>query len=96
VPRGVWSYWPLLLIGMGGARIAFSGGDRESIDSGLWILLAGIYSWVSVWRLWGLAWHTAWPLFLVAGGLSMILTPHGERARRRAAERAQKGESHVS
>ena len=98
IRRGVWNYWPLLIIGMGGAKIAFSAGDRETIGSGIWILLGGIYCWVSVWNLWGLTWHTAWPIFLVAGGLGMIVEPRRGRRRRcdgRAAETAE-GDSHVS
>lgn len=99
VRRGVWSYWPLLVVGMGAARIAFSSGDRETIGSGLWILLGGVYCWISTWNLWGLSWHTAWPIFVVAGGLSMIVTPRGGRLRRRERRRGgavAEGESHVS
>ena len=98
IRRGVWNYWPLLVVGMGAARIAFSAGDRETIGSGIWILLGGVYCWISVWNLWGLSWHTAWPIFVIAGGVSMILAPR--RARRRrcagAAEPAVEGEGHGS
>ena len=73
VPHGVWSYWPFLLIAGGGVKVIFGG--RDGLSEGLWLLLAGLYCWVSVWNLWGLTWGTAWPIFVVAGGLSMILEP---------------------
>ena len=80
VPHGVWNYWPFLLIVGGGARI-FLGGDREAWSEGFWLLLSGIYCWISVWNLWGLSWGTAWPIFVVAGGMSLVLG--GGRGRRR-------------
>ena len=73
VSHGVWNYWPFLLIAGGGVKMLF--GDREALSEGFWLLLAGLYCWVSVWNLWGLTWGTAWPIFVVAGGLSMILEP---------------------
>ena len=71
VPHGVWNYWPFLLIAGGGARLAF-GGDREAWGEGFWLLLSGLYCWISVWNVWGLSWGTAWPIFVIAGGLSLV------------------------
>jgi len=71
VPHGAWNYWPFLLIAGGGMRMIFS----RSFGDGLWLMLAGLYCWVCTWNLWGLTWSTAWPIFLVAGGLSMVLEP---------------------
>ena len=82
VPHGVWNYWPFLLIAGGGMRMILS----PSVGEGYWLLLAGLYCWVSTWNLWGLTWGTAWPIFLVAGGLSMVLEPwfgDGKRRGRR-------------
>jgi hypothetical protein len=73
LPRGVWSYWPFLLIAGGGVKMFF--GRGRAFGEGVWLLLAGLYCWVSVWNLWGLNWGTAWPIFLIAGGLSMVLAP---------------------
>ena len=81
IPHGVWNYWPFLLIVGGGARIFF-GGDRESWSEGFWLLLSGLYCWISVWNLWGLSWGTAWPIFVVAGGISLVLGGRGRRERR--------------
>lgn len=73
VSHVVRSYWPILLLVAGGAKLLSA--DREARSEGFWLMLAGLYCWVSVWNLWGLSWGTAWPIFLVAGGLSMILEP---------------------
>lgn len=73
VPHGVWSYWPFLLVAGGAAKLFF--GRGRALGEGYWLLLGGLYCWVSVWNLWGLTWGTAWPIFLVAGGLSMVLEP---------------------
>lgn len=73
VRHGVWNWWPFLLIAGGAVKLLF--GRGEALGEGYWILLAGLYCWVSVWNLWGLTWGTAWPIFLVAGGLSMVLGP---------------------
>jgi hypothetical protein len=73
VRHGVWNYWPFLLIAGGAVKLIF--GRGEALGEGFWILLAGLYCWVSVWNLWGLTWGTAWPIFLVAGGVSMALGP---------------------
>jgi hypothetical protein len=81
VPRGVWNYWPFLLIAMGAAKMAF-GGERGS-GGGFWLLLAGLYGWISIWRLWGLSWETAWPIFVIAGGLSIVFRSTGSRRARR-------------
>ena len=74
VPRGVWNYWPFLLIAMGAAKMLF-GRDGESGGGGFWLILAGLYGWISIWNVWGLTWGTAWPIFVIAGGLSVILRP---------------------
>jgi hypothetical protein len=73
LPKEIWHWWPFLLIAGGGAKMIFGG--REGLADGFWITLGGFYCWVSVWNLWGLSWGTAWPIFVVAGGLSMILEP---------------------
>jgi len=70
--RGIWNYWPFLLIALGVAKMLF-GRDRE--DGGFWLILAGLYGWISIWNIGGLTWGTAWPIFVIAGGFSVILKP---------------------
>lgn len=70
LPHGVWNYWPFLIIAMGAAKMIFG---RDS--DGFWLILGGLYGWISIWNIGGLTWATAWPIFVIAGGLSVILKP---------------------
>jgi len=71
VPSDVWSYWPFLLIALGAARIAFEEGEGRG--AGFWLLVTGIYGWLSVFRVAGLHWGSAWPVFLLAAGLWILI-----------------------
>jgi len=73
LPHRVWNYWPFLLIAMGTAKLAL--GARDGCGDGFWLLLGGLYGWISIWHVWGLTWGTAWPIFVIAGGLSVLLKP---------------------
>jgi hypothetical protein len=67
LPAGVWQWWPLLLVGLGSVKLVLGGPDER--EGGFWILLAGVYSGISVFHLAGLSWATAWPVFLIGAGL---------------------------
>lgn len=69
--------WPLILIALGAARLAFTRSNGRW--SGFWILVAGIYCAIGEWRPFGLGWNEAWPIFVVAAGVTILL-----RSRRRA------------
>lgn len=69
----VWSYWPFLLMALGGVKLLFA--RQEGCGNGLWLLLAGVYGWLSIWNVWGLTWGTAWPIFIIAAGLEMLARP---------------------
>ncbi len=71
--RSVWSYWPFLLMALGGVKLLFA--RQEGCGNGLWLMLAGIYGWLSIWSVWGLTWGTAWPIFIIAAGLEMLARP---------------------
>jgi acyl-CoA synthetase (AMP-forming)/AMP-acid ligase II len=45
-----------------------------------WIFVAGLYCWIASWRLFGLHWGSAWPIFLLAAGLSMVFGGFARRA----------------
>lgn len=70
LPHRVWNYWPFLIIALGAARMIFS---RDG--DGFWLVLGGLYGWISIWNVGGLTWGTAWPIFVIAGGLSVLLKP---------------------
>ncbi len=57
--------WPVLLIVLGLGRFADGGWQR----SGLWLVLIGVLFLLSNYHIFPL--HDSWPLFIVAGGLSL-------------------------
>jgi len=91
VPRGVWRYWPFLLIALGCARL-IAPADGDERRGGYWLLVVGIYGWVNVWNLFGLDWGTSWPIFLIAAGLMMLFGG----GRRRRALRDGEGDERVA
>jgi hypothetical protein len=72
----VWKFWPLLLLGLGVARLAGYRGHRRW--SGYWIFVAGLYCAAGTWNFLGLTWDNAWPIFVVAAGVSILARPGRE------------------
>lgn len=71
IPPAVWEYWPLVFIALG--IIGILAPSRHLSRSGaVWLLAAGAYCEISTLRLFGLEWSSAWPIFIIAAGLSMI------------------------
>lgn len=79
LPFRLWQAWPLILVALGTIKMLW---PRETDDrrDGLWTLVAGLYCWISVWRLFGLHWGTAWPIFLVAQGVMIVVDGSRSRA----------------
>lgn len=74
LPPGFWSYWPLGLIVLGViGMVAPTRHLRRS--SGIWLLAAGLYCQISVLHMFDLGWASAWPIFIIAAGLSVIVDP---------------------
>jgi uncharacterized membrane protein HdeD (DUF308 family) len=79
--------WPVILIAVGAVMVAFPGEDgepsvipgrrgaarrrRNRFSSGLWMIFAGVL-FLANQNHW-LSFRDSWPLFIVAGGLSMIV-----------------------
>ncbi|HWC64883.1 MAG TPA: hypothetical protein VG777_02290, partial [Thermoanaerobaculia bacterium] len=63
---------PLLLIAIGVFRLF--GGARGRF-SGYWFIVAGVYGAIGEWNLFGLTWSDAWPIFVIAAGLGILLRP---------------------
>lgn len=100
LPHGVWNYWPFLLIALGVARMIFRRASDDEGGGGFWLILAGLYGWICIWNVGGLTWRTAWPIFVIAGGLSVLLKPvfcrsRGFAAPSRPERGAQSGGDHV-
>jgi len=67
--RGGWrAWWPLLLIGMGVARLA-SSPHRGERDGGGLVVIGG---WLLLNQLRILEYRTSWPLLLVGVGVSIV------------------------
>jgi hypothetical protein len=72
LPGGWWRYFPVPLIAFGlwGLILPNRHLDRSG---GVWLLASGIYCLIGVFGLFGLAWGTAWPIFVIAAGLSFMV-----------------------
>jgi hypothetical protein len=67
----VWRFWPLILIGLGIARLREATSRREQ-GIGLWLLLLGLWCTVSILRIGGLTFSDTWPAIFIALGVSML------------------------
>jgi uncharacterized membrane protein HdeD (DUF308 family) len=85
----LWRFWPVILIVIGAVQIISPRRDRRS-NSGPTLLLIGIVSLVVSLEMFGLSWYSAWPLYIIAGGMAMIWQALFDRPRT-----AQKENEHV-
>ena len=67
----LWRFWPLILIGLGIARISNAASRREE-GAGIWLLLLGIWFTISIFHVGGLTFSDTWPAIFIALGVSMI------------------------
>jgi hypothetical protein len=67
----VWRFWPLILVGLGIARMRAAASRREQ-GAGLWLLLLGLWLTVSILNIGGLTFSDTWPAIIIAAGLSML------------------------
>lgn len=74
LPAGFWNYWPLGLIALGVVGIVAPTRHLRR-SGGIWMLATGLYCQISVLGLFDLGWHSAWPIFIMAAGLSVIVDP---------------------
>ena len=67
----VWRFWPLILVGVGIARI-WEATSRGEQGLGLWLLLLGLWCTVSILHIGGLTFSDTWPAVFIALGVSML------------------------
>ena len=72
LPAAVWDYWPVALIVPGLLAIVLPTGHLNR-SGGIWLVAIGVYCQISISDLIGLGWFTAWPVFVIAYGLDMII-----------------------
>lgn len=80
---GFGSFWPLILIAMGASKFFSSGDDMFSRSDrrcrrgdtrygGIWLIMVGVIFLLHQNHIWRIS--QTWPLFIVAGGVGIILS----------------------
>lgn len=72
LPWNLWKYFPVVLIALGAWGLVSPSPSLDRIG-GLWILAIGVYCLISVFGLFGLSWWSAWPVYVIATGVSVML-----------------------
>ena len=67
-----WRFWPLLLVCFGFFQL-IAPRHRSDRGSGVWLLLIGAWLQINLAGLFGLTWHTSWPLLLIFIGVGILL-----------------------
>ena len=80
IPLDLRQHWPIPLLLFGLVGLIFPS-RHLSRSGGMWLFVIGLYGEVCIHRVLGLGWGSAWPLFLIASGLSIIMN-RGRRRRR--------------
>jgi hypothetical protein len=69
-------FWPLFPIGFGVLRLldppASRKGRTRSRRGGAWFIFIGLWFFVNEFHLFGLDYHTSWPLLIVGAGAGMV------------------------
>jgi Domain of unknown function (DUF5668) len=72
IPHHIWSYWPMLLIGLGAIQLILPGPSNERLG-GYWLIVVGIWGTINMFEIYGLHWGNSWPIFIIAAGLRVAL-----------------------
>lgn len=67
-----WRFWPLLLVFSGLFQLVAPRSSRDR-GSGIWLLLIGAWLQINLINLFGLSFHTSWPLLLIFIGVGLLL-----------------------
>jgi hypothetical protein len=80
LPLAFWDYWPLLMVIPGLVAIV-APTPHLTRNGGIGLLATGIYCQISVSDWMGLGWFSAWPVFVIAYGVDMIIGRGAEHRR---------------
>ena len=72
--RGLWHYWPLLLV-IAGVNKMIGYPTAKDFTSGLWSVLIGLWIFAVFEGMAGLTWRNSWPFVIIVTGVTMILEP---------------------
>jgi Domain of unknown function (DUF5668) len=73
IPRDWWEYAPWILVGLGAVQLAWPGNLSARLN-GFWLVAVGFILLICINEWFGLHWFTAWPLFVIALGIRIVLT----------------------
>ncbi|HEU4655569.1 MAG TPA: hypothetical protein VFS47_16395 [Steroidobacteraceae bacterium] len=76
VPWHLWKYFPVPMIAFGLWGILSPGRDLDRIG-GLWLLTNGVYCLIGMFQLFGLGWGTAWPIYIITLGITVLARQDG-------------------
>ena len=75
---GLYRLWPLIVIGIGAARLIGSETTKQR-SAGLFMVFLGTWFLINTLELFGLGWGESWPLLLILLGISKLLLPEDGR-----------------
>ncbi|MES2296654.1 MAG: DUF5668 domain-containing protein [Pseudomonadota bacterium] len=69
-----WQYWPFLIVVFGLVQVIGYRSARD-LTGGLWLVVVGLWLYVSTEELFGLGFHNSWPILIIAWGAGMVVEP---------------------
>lgn len=76
--HGLFHLWPLIVIGIGVARLVGAETAKQR-SGGLLLVALGCWFLINTLRIYGLDWGESWPLLLILLGISKLILPEDGR-----------------
>lgn len=80
-PWHLWKYFSIPFIAFGLWGIVSPSRHLDRVG-GIWLLAVGLFCLIGTFGLFGLGWGSAWPIFIIASGFSLIFAPSRSRHER--------------
>ncbi len=74
-------YWPMIVVVVGMVKLL-----RRNLWGGSWVIVVGVWLQIAHLRLFGLTFHSSWPLLLIALGAGLIARTLFQSVSRNAAQ----------